>query len=109
MPMVDIVVEDTSNELKIKTGKDDEYEHLIMPMLEIVVEDKSNELMIKTDNKDDKYEHLIVPMVEIVVEDVKLQSVWIPVLRTLATLVKANKFKQSGENMRICLFVIGHS
>ena len=79
MPMVDIVVEDTSNELKIKTGKDDEYEHLI------------------------------VPMVEIVVEDVKLQSVWIPVLCTLATLVKAIKFKQSGENMRICLFVIGHS
>ena len=77
--MVDIVVEDTSNELKIKTGKDDEYEHLI------------------------------VPMVEIVVENVKLQSVWIPVLRTLATLVKAIKLKQSGENMRICLFVIGHS
>ena len=76
MPMVDIVVEDTSNELKIKTGKDDEYEHLIMPMMEIVV------------------------------EDVKLQSVWIPVLRTLATLVK---FKQSVENMRICFFVIGHS
>ena len=48
-------------------------------------------------------------MVEIVVEDVKLQSVWIPVLRTLATLVKAKEFKQSGENMRICLFVIGHS
>ena len=70
-------------------------------MLEMVVEDKSNELNIKTD-KDDSYEHLIMPMVEIVVEDVKLQSVWIPVLRTLATLVKANKFKQSGENMRIC-------
>ena len=73
-----------------------------------MVEDKSNELKIET-GKDDKYEHLIVPMVEIVVEDVKLQSVWIPVLCTLATLVKAIKFKQSGENMRICLFVIGHS
>ena len=82
MPMVDIVVEDTSNELKIKTG--------------ITL-------------KDDEYEHLFMPMVEIVVEDVKLQSVWIPVLCTLATLVKAIKFKQSGENMRICLFVIGHS
>ena len=50
-----------------------------------------------------------MPMVEIVVEDVKLQSVWIPVLRTLATLVKANGFKQSVKNMRICFFVIGHS
>ena len=45
-----------------------------------------------------------MPMVEIVVEDVKLQSVWIPVLCTLATLVKANEFKQSGENMRMCFF-----
>ena len=82
--------------------------HLFIPMVDIVVEDTSNELKIKT-GKDDEYEHLIVPMVEIVVEDVKLQSVWIPVLCTLATLVKAIKFKQSGENMRICLFVIGHS
>ena len=44
-------------------------------------------------------------MVEIVVEDVKLQSVWIPVLRTLATLVKANEFRRLAENMRMCLFV----
>ena len=50
-----------------------------------------------------------MPMVEIVVEDVKLQSVWIPVLCTLATLVKANEFKQSGENMRMCFFEVGNS
>ena len=47
-----------------------------------------------------------MPMVEIVVEDVKLQSVWIPVLRTLATLVKANEFRRLAENMKMCLFFV---
>ena len=45
-------------------------------------------------------------MVEIVVEDVKLQSVWIPVLRTLATLVKVNEFRRLAENMKMCLFFV---
>ena len=48
--------------LKIKTDKDEKYEHLVMPMVEI---DKNNELMIT--GNDDNYEHLILPMVDIVV------------------------------------------
>ena len=47
-----------------------------------------------------------MPMMEIVVEDVKLQSVWIPVLRTLATLVKVNEFRRLAENMKMCLFFV---
>ena len=47
-----------------------------------------------------------MPMVEIVVEDVKLQSVWIPVLRTLATLVKVNEFRRLAENKKMCLFFV---